>query len=73
MNIIGSNVRFYREQQGLTQEELAARCNIQRWDISRSTLAKIESGVRKVSDVEALKLAHVLNIKVDELFEQSKW
>ncbi|MBU2965236.1 helix-turn-helix transcriptional regulator [Amphritea sp. 2_MG-2023] len=68
MNIIGPNVRKLREHQHLTQDELAAKCNICGWDISRGTLAKIESKVRKVSDYEALTLAQALNVNIDQLF-----
>lgn len=68
MNIIGPNVRKIRDQQDLTQDELAARCNICGWDISRGTLAKIEAKVRKVSDYEALTLAQALNVGIADLF-----
>ena len=40
MNIVGPAVKEIREEKGLTQEVLAARCNLLGWDISRSTLAK---------------------------------
>jgi hypothetical protein len=41
-NIIGPQVRKARYQLGLSQEELAARCQLADLDISRSTLAQIE-------------------------------
>ncbi|UTW03084.1 helix-turn-helix transcriptional regulator [Amphritea atlantica] len=68
MNIIGPNVRKIRDQQDLTQDDLAARCNVSGWDISRGTLAKIEAKVRKVSDYEALALAQALNVDIADLF-----
>ncbi len=49
MNLIGPRIRFIRESQQITQEALAARCNVLEWDISRSTLAKIEARVRRVT------------------------
>ncbi|MGB1808477.1 MAG: helix-turn-helix domain-containing protein, partial [Porticoccaceae bacterium] len=52
MNVIGPKVRALRASKRMTQEALAARCNIKRWDISRSTLAKIEAQVRRVNDEE---------------------
>ena len=69
MNIIGPNIKRLREAQGLTQEELTARCNLIKWDISRGTLAKIESQVRRVTDDEVQLLAKALKIEIDELFE----
>lgn len=68
MNVVGPRVRQLREEQGITQEELAARCNLLKWDISRGTLAKIESQVRRVTDEEAALLAKALKVEVQELY-----
>jgi len=69
MNIIGPNVKRIREAQGLTQEELTARCNLMKWDISRGTLAKIESQVRRITDEEVLLLAKALKVDINALFK----
>lgn len=69
MNIVGPNVRRIRESKGLTQEELAARCNVIKWEISRGTLAKIEAQVRRVTDHEVVLLAKALNTGIAELFD----
>ena len=42
-NLVGPVIRELREQGGLTQPMLVARLNLAGWDISRETLAKIES------------------------------
>ncbi len=68
MNVIGPNVRRIRESQHLTQDQLAARCNLAGWSLSRGTLAKIEAQVRRVTDEEVLLLAKVLKVRVGELF-----
>lgn len=68
MNAVGPKVRQIRENQNLTQELLAARCNVIGWDISRATLAKIEAQVRRVTDFEVLLLAKSLRVEVSELF-----
>ena len=69
MNIIGPKVREIRERQQLTQEELVAKCNLLEWDISRGTLAKIESQVRRVIDEEVVILAKALQVDISELYE----
>ncbi len=71
MNVIGPQVRRLREQQSLTQDELAARCNLLSWNISRGTLAKIESKVRRVTDGEVLLLSKALKVDVSMLYEGS--
>lgn len=68
MNLVGPQVRQIRESQNLTQEELAARCNVLDWDISRGTLAKIESQVRRVTDEEVALLAKALKVEVGDLY-----
>ncbi len=71
MNTVGPQVRELREQQEMTQSQLAARCNIVGLNISRSTLAKIESQVRRVTDSEVVLLAKALKVSVAELYEYS--
>jgi len=53
----------------MSQEMLAARLGRVGWDISRGTLAKIEAGIRCVSDKELLLLAKGLRVTVETLFE----
>lgn len=68
MNLIGPNIREIRKSMNLSQKDLVARCNLLGWDISRGTLAKIESRTRKISDEEVLLFSKVLKVNVDELF-----
>jgi transcriptional regulator with XRE-family HTH domain len=68
MNIVGNNVRSIRVQNDWTQEQLAAKCNLLEWNISRGTIAKIESKVRRVTDIEIKTLALALNTSVENLF-----
>ena len=72
MNKIGPQVRYLREKQGMTQEELAAKCNLLGWNITRSTLAKMESQVRRITDEEVLLLANALRVDVSLLFEATE-
>ncbi|MDR2673720.1 MAG: helix-turn-helix transcriptional regulator [Opitutaceae bacterium] len=67
-NITGRQVGRLRSNLGLTQEMLAARCGVAGWDISRGTLAKIEAGVRCVSDREAATLALALRVPLHALY-----
>ena len=72
MNTVGPKVRYLRRAQGLTQDDLAGQCNLLGWDLSRSTLAKIESRIRKVSDREAALLSKALQVDVKELYNPVK-
>ncbi len=71
-NIVGPQVRKLRYKMGLTQEELAARCQLNGYDISRGTLSQIEARLRCVRDTELLLLAGVLGVTVDKLYPKSR-
>ena len=67
-NIVGPQIQKFRYQLGLTQEQLAARCQLRGLDISRGTLSQIEAQLRCVVDSELLLLARVLRVSTDDLF-----
>jgi DNA-binding XRE family transcriptional regulator len=67
-NIVGPVVRRLREEAGYSQPMLVARLNLDGWDISRETLAKIESQIRWVADFELLRLAKALKCDLPGLF-----
>lgn len=67
LNAAGSTMRRIRSACGWTQDQVAAKCQIQGWDIDRVIIAKIESRIRAVSDWELLKLCQVLAVTPNEL------
>ena len=70
MNIIGKNIKRIREHKSWTQEVLVAKCQVEQWEITRSTLAKVESNVRRVTDIEVKRFAQILEVSTDELFTE---
>jgi transcriptional regulator with XRE-family HTH domain len=68
MNQIGPRVRELREKGGMSQEQFTARCNLVGFNISRGTLAKIESQVRRITDEEVGLLAKALKVDVSVLY-----
>ena len=68
LNIIGPKLRELREKHGFTQDQVAAKCQVLGFDLTRGTLAKIESRVRAVSDHEIPFLAEALECSIDALF-----
>lgn len=68
-NVVGPIVRWLRESAGLTQPMLVARLNLAGWEISRETLAKIETQIRWVADFELVRLAKALEVPIPRLFE----
>ena len=72
-NMIGPMLRSLREAEGLTQAEFAARLQLAGWDISRETLAKVESQVRCVTDRELVRFADALQVEPSELLRPTKF
>jgi transcriptional regulator with XRE-family HTH domain len=70
-NIVGNRVRLARNlrKPKLTQAELATQLQLLDWQIDRGGIAKIESGIRQVTDIEVVKLAKALQIKPGWLLE----
>lgn len=71
-NIVGPQIRRFRSEQNLTQEEFAARCGVLGWRLSRGTLAKIEAQVRCVSDAEIVILARALKKHIEQLYPANR-
>jgi transcriptional regulator with XRE-family HTH domain len=68
LNVIGPQVRKWRDNRGWSQEKLASKLQLQGWSISRHSLAKLELGLRRVSDCELFFLARVLRLDLRDLF-----
>ena len=68
LNLIGPQVRKGRDNRGWSQEKLACKLPLQGGSVSRHSLAKLELGLRRVSDCELLFLARVLRLDLRDLF-----
>ncbi|TLD71660.1 helix-turn-helix transcriptional regulator [Phragmitibacter flavus] len=66
-NIIGPKIKAIRRDKGLTQSDLAARCQLLGWDIGENGITKIETQIRCVVDAELLCLAQALHVFPQEL------
>jgi len=66
-NTIGSQVQKIRKLRGLTQDDLIARCDLLGFELAQNTLAKIETGVRGVSDLEMILFSRALRVDLNDL------
>lgn len=64
-------IRKLRAKLGMTQPTLAAKCNLLGLNLSRETLAKIET--RWISDAELLCLARALKVDVSQLLQEKSY
>lgn len=72
--IVAGHVRRFREQRGWSAQRLAEECALHgSGSLTRSTIAKIESGVRKsVTTDEVAALARAFRVAPSELFEETE-
>ena len=63
-NVVGPRVREARvaAEPRLTQADLAARLEVRGVKVDRAGVAKIERGMRQVSDLELVQLADALGV-----------
>ena len=65
---LGQNIRRLRKLRGLSQEQLAARMQVNNCDVTRSALAKIEVGQRHIYPDELKILHEILGVSYEDLF-----
>lgn len=63
-NISGERIRIAREKLHISQEQLAAKMQIEGFDINQKSISRIETGLRVVPDYEVPYLAKALNVSV---------
>ncbi|MBQ4154253.1 MAG: helix-turn-helix transcriptional regulator [Clostridia bacterium] len=68
---IGNNIRRLRKNAGITQEQLAARMQINGCDITRSMIAKIEVGQRHIYPDEIMLIKKILNVEYSDIFSSN--
>ena len=67
---VGNNIRKHREKIGMTQNDLAAKLQINGCDITRSGLAKIEVGQRHIYPDELMNIKKILKVSYENLLEE---
>jgi len=66
-NICGQRIKEARKKCGLSQEELAAKLQVEGVNIERDSVSRIEIGTRFVADYELLILCKILNVSPEHL------
>ena len=67
LNILSRNIRRIRQQQNLSQEELAERCGYH-----RTYIGSVERGERNVSLSTLEVLGNTLKVTIQQLIEESE-
>ena len=69
-NLCGDRVKEARARRKITQEDLAARLQIEGVTMERDSVSRIEIGTRFVTDYELVVLSRVLGVSMEWLTRQ---
>lgn len=70
-NIVGKNIQKYRIQKGLSQRELANKVALLGVTLYNSDVSRIENNTLFIRDYEQYAICKVLNISIQQLYEDS--
>ena len=68
-NLIGDNLKKYRKLNKLSQRDFILKLSLIGLNLDQAALARIETSKREVYDYELLYFSKVLNIKIENLFD----
>ncbi|MBQ9926555.1 MAG: helix-turn-helix transcriptional regulator [Lachnospiraceae bacterium] len=68
-NIVGDNVKKYRIERHLSQQELSDKLETYAIYVCRGSISRIERHERTVTDYELRAFAKVLDVPIEDLFE----
>lgn len=70
-NVIGKNIKKYRELRNLTQRDLSNKIALLGIDIYHSDISQIENQKLLLKDFEIIAFCKVLGVTYDQLFENT--
>lgn len=70
-NVVGDNVKKYRVERNLSQQELSDRLEMYAIYICRGSISRIERHERTVTDYELRAIAEVLKVSIYDLYEDT--
>jgi len=71
LNVVGPQVRKFRNRKGWTQAVLAEKLQLQGWSVSLGSVGKLEAQLRRVPDCELLFLAKVLGVNASDFLPKN--
>ena len=72
-NASGHKIKELRETAGLSQEQLAAKIQLEGLNLNQQAISRIETGGRLVADYELLAFSEVLGVPICILLGKDDW
>ena len=70
-NLVGRNIERLRKERGIKQKDFIAQIQIMGCDMNPTSYSKLEGQLRSAVDKEIFVIAKILDVKMEELFEQN--
>ena len=70
-NIVGNNLKKYREQKGLSQKDVCKKLELLGLQIYNSDIHYMEHGEKPIKDYESKALSIVLGISLEQMYENT--
>lgn len=71
-NVVGKNIERLRKARGIKQKDFIAMIQTTGCDINPTSYSKLEGQLKVATDKEIYAIAKVLNVKLEELFNQNE-
>lgn len=68
-NLVGKNIEHIRKEKGIKQKDFIAQMQTLGCDINPTSYSKLEGQVRSATDKEIYIIAKILEINMEELFD----
>ena len=68
-NIVGKNIEVLRKQKGIKQKDFISKMQTLGIDINPTSYSKLEGQHRIATDKELYVIAKILDVNIDNLFE----
>lgn len=70
-NLVGKNIERLRKMNGIKQKDFIAQIQIMGCDMNPTSYSKLEGQVRSATDKEVFVISKILNVTMEELFEEN--
>lgn len=70
-NISGNQIKHLREHAGISQEQLAAKIQLEGLNLNQKAISRIETGIRVVPDFELIYFSRVFHVPVCSLLTET--
>lgn len=69
-NMVGRNIELLRKRKKIPQKDFISKIQVMGIDINPTSYSKLEGQLRLATDKEIYVIAKILEVPVDELFEE---